>query len=85
MLGFTLKEGYIVDMIIDFQNRLLQIKLNSDILIGVKTLGEETYLAAKGMKYKHTGIPCVKTKIWDLTPYLRIKSRNTDIKVSLLF
>ena len=42
MLGFTLKEGDIVYLIFDFQNRLLQMKLNSDTLIGVKSLGEET-------------------------------------------
>ena len=42
MLGFTLKEGDVVDMIIDFQKELLQMKLNSDTLIGVKSLGEET-------------------------------------------
>ena len=57
MLGFTLNEGYVVDMCIDFQNKILQMKLNNDTLIGFKSLGDEKYLSTKGEKYQDTGIP----------------------------
>ena len=56
--------------------------MDDDRVIGARKLEKECFVTIKGNEDEHIGR---KDKVWELVPYVKIRRKSTDLKVTILF